>query len=635
VRISRGGLLVCFSVVAGLLVGPTLIPGQKSETASAALVTQDEPAKDATRRTFRLTVNGPDGKPVPNANCEIRRVAALKAEQILEGTFVKNGAYGTLTQTNEKGELAISLSKEISRLSISIKQSGFGPFWATWDTSDGSSGVPDDATVALDNAWSVGAIVLDEAGAPLDEFRADICRPGGFQLSYQSLIAREEEYVFSPPPALVISGKVIDAVTKEPVLRYRVVPGTHDEPRQRPGEHWNLRDSYSTATGKYSIQRTNDAPVHRLRIEALGYKVATSRDIKMDEGTVEIDFELEPAKIIAPVILTPGSKPASFARIAVGVVNEQITIRNGEIRENSTYATKLTANADGSFSIPERSERYQIVIMHPEGFARLVPREGHVPETISLTAWARAEGTFQIARQPVPNVNIAIRGQRFNILGEDDELRVWIETSGRTNAEGQYTIDRIFPAKCRTGREITYMVKDGATEVTSSQQTPVEYISGETTRVDFGDSGRPVVGKLIAPEGHPEPVIWGHCRLNVESNIPKPAFPQPPADLGDDNNAYNVWFTKWLDTPEGGIWTADYKAVEAELERQPNYHASIDRDGSFRIDDMLPGKYVVKMRFHDGVEGMLPERIFEVPIVANEDITTSIDLGELRMIAIE
>ena len=40
--------------------------------------------------------------------------------------------------------------------------------------------------------------------APLDEFRADICPPGGMQLHRQPLIAREEEYVFRAPGPLVV-----------------------------------------------------------------------------------------------------------------------------------------------------------------------------------------------------------------------------------------------------------------------------------------------------------------------------------------------------------------------------------------------------------------------------------------------
>ena len=61
--------------------------------------------------------------------------------------------------------------------------------------------------------------------APVDEFRADICPPGGMVLHRQPLIAREAEYVFRAPGPLVVSGKVIDAVTREPIKAFRVVPG--------------------------------------------------------------------------------------------------------------------------------------------------------------------------------------------------------------------------------------------------------------------------------------------------------------------------------------------------------------------------------------------------------------------------
>ena len=61
--------------------------------------------------------------------------------------------------------------------------------------------------------------------APLDEFKADICRPDGMQLPRQPLIARAEEYVFRVPGPLVVSGKVIDAVTRKPIKAFRVVPG--------------------------------------------------------------------------------------------------------------------------------------------------------------------------------------------------------------------------------------------------------------------------------------------------------------------------------------------------------------------------------------------------------------------------
>ena len=165
---------MCFSVVAGLLVGPTLIPGQKSETANAALVALDEPAKDATHRTFRLTVNGPDGKPVSNASCEIREPVGLGREQIPGCMFEKNGSQGTFTETNEDGEILLSLPKKFRHLTIIVEKTGFGPYWAKCYGNAGSPGIPSELTIQLEDAWSVGGTVVDTAGTPIPDAKVQV-----------------------------------------------------------------------------------------------------------------------------------------------------------------------------------------------------------------------------------------------------------------------------------------------------------------------------------------------------------------------------------------------------------------------------------------------------------------------------
>jgi hypothetical protein len=61
--------------------------------------------------------------------------------------------------------------------------------------------------------------------APVDEFKADICPPIGTELLEQPLIASDEDYVFRVPRPLVISGSVVDAVTRQPVKDFLMVPG--------------------------------------------------------------------------------------------------------------------------------------------------------------------------------------------------------------------------------------------------------------------------------------------------------------------------------------------------------------------------------------------------------------------------
>ena len=101
--------------------------------------------------------------------------------------------------------------------------------------------------------------------APLDEFKADICPPDGIVLPHQPLIARAEEYVFRLPAPLVVSGNVIDAVTKEPIKEFRVVPGIRSSEDHM---NWARGESFLARDGRYEIRETYGYLGHLVRIEA-------------------------------------------------------------------------------------------------------------------------------------------------------------------------------------------------------------------------------------------------------------------------------------------------------------------------------------------------------------------------------
>lgn len=252
-----------------------------------------------------------------------------------------------------------------------------------------------------------GSPVWEWDEAPLDEFQADICRPEGMQLPKQSLGARDEEYVFTPPRALVVSGRVVDAKTQQPIKRFRVTPGLRN---RDPGirMNWITNDSYDASDGNYRIRFTHGYIAHLVQIEAEGWQVAISRDTMTDEGEVDVDFELQPAEDIAATILTAAGVPAARAKIALGVAGSKIKIANGDINDGSTYALRLDADAEGSFRIPARTEPFRIVITHPSGAAYLKSSAGPIPDQITPTPWARAEGTFRVGAQPAPNVVLSL-----------------------------------------------------------------------------------------------------------------------------------------------------------------------------------------------------------------------------------
>jgi hypothetical protein len=423
--------------------------------------------------------------------------------------------------------------------------------------------------------------------APLDEFKADICPPGGMQIPLQSIIAREEEYVFRTTGPLVVSGNVIDAATGQRIQKFRVVPGgRYDQADQM---FWNREASFIASDGHYEIRRDRRESVNLIRVEADGYQAAVSRPIRSDEGTISIDFELQKGKDVVAKVVTPRNLPAVGAKVALGSVGSQIQIRNGEISDNGTYCPRAETDESGRFHFPAQDKDFQLVINHPSGFAHIKSKaDWELTRIIHLEPWSRAEGTFRVGTTPAANVELELDVPRVDSFGQDVP-RISSEHYATTGPDGRFVFDRVIPGSGRIGRRIIFMVNEGATEVTSSCKIRAEFPSGKTVHLELGGTGRAVVGQLLRPDGFAEKVRWNFAWMTVG-----------PAADGDNANG-------------------------------PYFTVSVDRDGRFRIDDMPPGRYSMDVRFDREGPGHLVNYRFDVPAAEGDRAGQAVDLGTLRL----
>lgn len=450
--------------------------------------------------------------------------------------------------------------------------------------------------------------------APHDDILADIVRPNEMQLIQQRLTAGEEVHVFKVPSALVVSGSVVDAVTREPIESFRVLPGIRNAD-PRIGISWIERDIFGSSGGQYQTRFTRGNPASLVRIEADGYEVATSRDFRFDEGEVKFDFELQPATDIASTILTFGGEPAAGAKIAVGVAGAQINIKNGSIDDGSTYATQLNTDEMGRFSIPPRDDPFQLVITHPAGFAHFKSAEGRIPDPILLTPWATVEGTFRVASEPKANVDLDLYTAGINSYG-NDVPNIFTRYQVTTGEGGLFRFERVFPGTGRVARRILLMVGEGAIEVTSSKSVPVEMIAGQTTKLDFGSDGRPIIGQLIAAPNVREPVIWNFALIRLQADVRAPVAPSPPENIQGNPELRQAWWEAWKATEIGEAWTKEYEAYQLLQQQHPYFTASVERDGTFRINDVPPGDFVLSVsqtERHESAPGKLSEHHVTVP----------------------
>ena len=334
--------------------------------------------------------------------------------------------------------------------------------------------------------------------------------------------------------------------------------------------------------------------------------------------------------------MTAEGKPAKGAKIALGVAGSQINVENGEIDDGSTTATQLTADAKGHFSIPARTEPFQLMITHPAGYAHFNSDKGSIPETLTLTPWARIEGTFRIGTQPVSGIPLTIFSNVTPSYGEGVP-NIFTHHDIITGKDGRYVFERVFPGHGRINRRIMLTVNEGSTEPTSSVRVPVDFISGKTIPLDLGGTGRPVTGQLAAPVSHTGEVLWAFALLDAHRYLKPPAGMLSVEAIRKDFQHYRNWLTDWKKSPTYEVEKAAYQKYQQArsklLSESPSLTASIARDGTFRIDDAPPGDYVLEVSFSERkhAAGHLSDVHFTVPPVENGFSSEPIDLGTLTL----
>ena len=70
-------------------------------------------------------------------------------------------------------------------------------------------------------------------------------------------------------------------------------------------------------------------------------------------------------------MLTPDGKPAAGAKLAMGIPGAQISVRNGDVGDSSTYAARVETDKSGKFHFPPQDGAITLVVTHPSGYAKI------------------------------------------------------------------------------------------------------------------------------------------------------------------------------------------------------------------------------------------------------------------------
>ena len=242
----------------------------------------------------------------------------------------------------------------------------------------------------------------------------DIYLDGYMRRELLPLVASAEEQVVTLDPELVISGRVTDAATGQPIPRFRIIQGRHQftGPQQTL---WRINEAADYTGGSYSSRFDFPMRAHFVRVEAAGFKPADSRAFQPDEGAQTQDFALERAEGLSGVVLLPGGKPAEGVTVALATRELHVSLRGGVLDRDSNVPN-ATTGPDGRFTFTSPEDKFLLIALGEAGYADASAEEFARSGTLRLVAWGTLAGQVRIGRRPGANQEVSF---------QTDQSRPW------------------------------------------------------------------------------------------------------------------------------------------------------------------------------------------------------------------
>ena len=177
-----------------------------------------------------------------------------------------------------------------------------------------------------------------------------------------------------------------------------------------------------------------------------------------------------------------------------------------------------------------------------------------------------------------------------------------------TDDQGQFNMEKVPPGE----GAIVRLISTSPNSWSWSDSTPVTVKSGETTQVTLGDNGATLVGRIQFNNPPTNDVALTY-QGNLSGQMPQmPHFSSP-----GEAQAY-------FKTPE----------YQATMRLHKNYSIEMNADGSFSVDDVVPGTYSLNIfvRINKGNPwGGPPIAQGSIPVTVPDTFspTTPIDVGEV------
>jgi hypothetical protein len=167
----------------------------------------------------------------------------------------------------------------------------------------------------------------------------------------------------------MISGRVTDKQTGQPIANFRITPGLASP---FSGINWNPQRAIDGSNGTYVIYLNKGESAPALMIEASGYMPVASPELPPGQGN--FDFVLTKGNGPSGVVLLPDGKPASSASVTLICPPDEL--RSMQLSGGGTFDVfrhrqrLVTADATGHFSFAPELDMHFIAAASPGGLNR-------------------------------------------------------------------------------------------------------------------------------------------------------------------------------------------------------------------------------------------------------------------------
>jgi hypothetical protein len=288
----------------------------------------------------------------------------------------------------------------------------------------------------------------------------------------------------------------------------------------------------------------------------------------LQAGRTAAVYVLPPKDCVA---LLPDGTPAANAQVWVGT-NQNAWVNCFRPGEYTSYQMqKIQADAQGRFTLPGVADERQVVLTHPSGSFVTTAGAARKATPLRLQPFGRVEGQLLSEGKPRPGAQISI-GDSHGPYG------LIINYSAVSGEDGRFSFTNLVAGQYRLYRNfMPRRHRDGPYAVAPSHQQFISVNTGETVSLQWGGNGRSVTGQAVA-ENPAIAVDWLNDNHSLEL-----------VSLSTANRVMKFVDESW------GLNISSGDALGTMMGAR-SYHLEFAEDGSFRAEDVPPGKYELRIR---------------------------------------